>query len=462
VSSQDLAEVAERITDLLERDKVEEAKSLLSTLPQHEIVAVLLRLKSDLRIKLLGVMDLEKIKDELAKLPPEVISEVVSVKGLDDIVRVLVKLPVDEVADFISRAPSKSRGEILKLLPRDFATLVASLVKFPAESVGGVMTTMVPVFHADMTVGEALEAYIQKSKLGLYESHYYIYIVDEKGLLLGYADIKTLLLKPRNSKMSEIAIPVKVTIHPFADREEAAKLAIQYDLLEVPVVDLDGRFMGIVTLDDLLDVISTEYAEDLLRYAGIYEAIKGSYIVEKPLRLALRRVPVIIYLYLMNTITGSIVATFEDIIKGMAILVAFMPMLADNSGNIGSQSSAIVIRSLVTGEISLNKRDILMVLAKEFLTVLFMLAVLLPVGFVVSFSVTYLALREAVVALRVALAVSLALATSCYISDTVGSLLPLLLAKLRVDPAAASAPLITTIADIATVTVYFTIATLLL
>jgi magnesium transporter len=454
-------EIVERVAELLDQDKVSEALSLLDTLPQHEIVSVILRLKDEHRIKILSAMSPDRIGDELAKLPAEIISEIVAVKGLDDIARVLVKLPVDEVADFISKAPSRARVEILRLLPREYAQLVASLMKFPAESVGGVMTTMVPVFQGDMTVGEVLDAYIQKSKQGVYESHYFIYIVDEKGILQGYTDVKTLLIKPREVKVSKCTQPVKVTIHPFADREVAAKLAIQYDLLEVPVVDLDGRFMGIVTLDDLLDVISSEYTEDLLKYAGIAEAIRGSYVVESPLKLALKRAPVLVYLYLMNAITGSIVATFENIIQRLAILAAFMPMLADNSGNIGAQSSAIIIRGLVTGEIKLSKRDIAMILVKEFLTSTLMLTILAPVSFAIGFTITFIALQDIVISIRVALTVSLALITSCYVADIVGSAFPILLVKLHVDPAMASAPVITTIADITTVTVYFTIATLL-
>jgi magnesium transporter len=454
-------EIVERVAELLDQDKVSEALSLLDTLPQHEIVSVILRLKDEHRIKILSAMSPDRIGDELAKLPAEIISEIVAVKGLDDIARVLVKLPVDEVADFISKAPSRARVEILRLLPRDYAQLVASLMKFPAESVGGVMTTMVPVFQGDMTVGEVLDAYIQKSKQGVYESHYFIYIVDEKGILQGYTDVKTLLIKPREVKVSKCTQPVKVTIHPFADREVAAKLAIQYDLLEVPVVDLDGRFMGIVTLDDLLDVISSEYTEDLLKYAGIAEAIRGSYVVESPLKLALKRAPVLVYLYLMNAITGGIVATFENIIQRLAILAAFMPMLADNSGNIGAQSSAIIIRGLVTGEIKLSKRDIAMILVKEFLTSTLMLTILAPVSFAIGFTITFIALQDIVISIRVALTVSLALITSCYVADIVGSAFPILLVKLHVDPAMASAPVITTIADITTVTVYFTIATLL-
>jgi magnesium transporter len=137
-------------------------------------------------------------------------------------------------------------------------------------------------------------------------------------------------------------------------------------------------------------------------------------------------------------------------------------MLADNSGNIGSQSSAIILRALVTGELKLNKRDILTILVKEFLTTTLMVAILAPIAFTLGFTITYIALREIALALKVAIVVSAALTTSCYVADVVGAFLPVILAKLRVDPATASAPIITTIADISTVLVYFTVATILL
>ncbi|MCI4436832.1 MAG: magnesium transporter, partial [Ignisphaera sp.] len=305
------------------------------------------------------------------------------------------------------------------------------------------MTTMVPVFPGDITVGEAINQYFEKTRTGAYEPHNYIYVVDSSGKLIGYVELRTLLLKPRNTKLAEIAHPVKAVVNANADREEAARIAVKYDLIEVPVVDDQGRFLGIVTLDDLLDVITSEYQEDLLKYAGIAEAIKGSYVTEKPWRLAIRRIPAIIALYLMDTITGGIVASFTNIIERVAVLAAFMPILADNSGNIGSQSSAIIIRGLVTGELRISRRDTLLILRKEFATTMLMLSILAPVGFAIGLLIPFITTLNLGYSLKIATTVTLALIASCYVADLVGAFLPLLLAKLRIDPATASAPLIT-------------------
>lgn len=450
--------ICEEIIEMLSAGRVEEAANELNKLKPHEIVDVLLRLGSEDRRKLLVYIDLTTIADELAKLPPEIVADIASVKGTDDIVRVVERLPVDEAADFLSRTPHRIRLEVLRSLPRDHAKTIAALMKFPPESVGGVMTTMVPVFHEDSTVGEALDTYIQKAKLGLYESSHYFYVVNSDGKLVGYVDLKTLLTRPRDMKLARCVTPVAVHVTPFDDRETAAKIAIKYDLLEVPVVDFDERFIGIVTLDDLLDVLVSEYSEDLLKYAGFAEVVKGSYMTESPLKLAVKRAPVLIYLYLINTFTGSVVAAFEHVIERAALLAAFMPMLADNSGNVGSQASALILRGLVTGEIKLSGRDLAMILRKEFITSTLMLTILLPVAFAIGFFIPYIATGALPYSIKIAMVVSTALAVSIYVSDIVGSFLPVILAKLGVDPATASAPVITSIADIATVTVYFIVA----
>ncbi|MCC6046396.1 MAG: magnesium transporter [Ignisphaera sp.] len=457
----EVLELVEQISELVEAGRAEDACKLFDRLTPQDVVEVLLRLSNSVRRKVLAVLDLSRVAEALASLPIEVVHDIAYVKGVDDITKAVSKLPVDEAADFLFKLPPRTRSEVLRLLPKDFSKTVVELMKYPPESVGGIMTTMVPVFPGDMTVGEVISAYVEKVRVAAYEPHHYIYAVNGRGVLVGYIDLRTLFTKPRTAKLSDCVQPVKFVVRADADREEAAKIAVRYDLLEVPVVDAENRFLGIVTLDDLLDVISSEYQEDLLKYAGIAEAIRGSYITEKPLKLALKRAPVLVYLYLMNSITGSIVAAFTSVIEKIALLAAFMPMLADNSGNIGAQSSAMIIRGLVTGEIRISRRDLLFVLKKEFITSTLLLLVLLPISFAIGFTIPFIATGSPLYSLKIATTVAIALAVSSYVADVVGALLPIALAKLRMDPAVASAPVITTIGDIATVTTYFIIASLL-
>lgn len=456
--------VVEVIEESLAAGNVEEAVKLFTSLDPPNAFEVLLRLGSDERKRILAsasVENLGSLLEVLAKLPDEIVYELASVKGVDDIAKMLLKLPIDEVVDILPKLPPRVRVDVLRVLPQELASEILRVIKYHPESVGGIMTTQVPVFEDHLTVGEVLETYIRKVRQGLYDTHNYIYAVDKEGRLVGYVDTKVLLTKHREVKLADCVERVRVYVEPTKDREEAARLAIAYDLVEVPVVDTAGRFLGVVTLDDLLDVVVSEFTEDLLKYGGFIETVRGSYIAQSPLKLALKRAPMLIYLYLVNTITGGIVASFEDVISRAAVLAAFMPMLADNSGNVGSQASALILRSIVTGEIKLSRRDVVKVLAKEFATTTLMLTILAPIAFTVGFTIPYLATWSIGYALRIALVVAVALSVSCYVADTVGALLPILLAKLKVDPAVASAPMVTSMGDIVTVLTYFLIATAL-
>ncbi|MEM1682747.1 MAG: magnesium transporter [Ignisphaera sp.] len=456
-----IGEIIDTISRFIKEGKLDEAAKLFNSLDPPKAMDIVLRLDSDERMKLFTATELDNLIEVLARLPDEIVYEIASVKGIDDIAKILSKLPVDEIADVLFKLPSKMRTELLKVLPSGLSSEVAKVMKFPPESVGGIMTTQVPVFEEYMTVGEAIDLYINKMKLGLYDKHNHIYVVDRDKKLVGYIDVKMLLTRPRDIKLSKCVEKVQIHIDPFSDREEAARIAIAYDLVEVPVVDLDGRFLGIVSLDDLLDVMVSEYSEDLLKYGGFIETIRGSYIALHPFRLAIRRIPMLIYLYLINMVTGGIVATFENVIQKVAVLAAFMPMLADNSGNIGSQATALILRGLVTGEIRLSKNDIAKVVLKEFVTTTFMLMFLAPLAFTIGFTIPYINTMNLMYSLRIASIVSIALAVSCYVADIIGALLPIILAKMKIDPATASAPVVTSIGDIATVSTYFLIATAL-
>jgi magnesium transporter len=457
-----IEDVVNAIVDRIERDDIAGAVKLFESLSPPEALDVVVRLDSDSRRKLILASSLSNLVEVMARLPDEVIFEIASIKGVDDLAKIFSRLHVDDAADVLVKIPPKVRAEVLKVLPHELSAEIAKVMKYSPESVGGIMTTQVPVFEEDLTVGEAVSTYINKVKLGLYDKHNYVYVVNKERKLVGRIDVRTLLTKPRELKLRDCAEKVNVYVNPLKDREEAARLTISYDLVEVPVVDPDGVFLGIVSLDDLLDVVVSEHTEDLLKYGGFLDVIRGSYITTSPLKLAVRRIPMIVYLYLINLITGGIVASFEGVIQKVAILAAFMPILADNSGNIGSQASALILRSLVTGEVRLSRSDIAKVILKEFSTTTIMLLLLAPLAFCIGLAIPFATLKDTYLALRVATTVTLALITSCYVADIVGALLPIVLAKLRVDPAAASAPLVTSIGDILTVLTYFTVATLML
>ncbi|MCS7100008.1 MAG: magnesium transporter [Sulfolobales archaeon] len=451
-----------KIRELIESGRIEEAGELFDSLDPPYAHAVVIRLNSDERYKLFTKTTLASLAEVLAKLPDEIVYEIVIVKGLDEVSKIITTLPLDEAADVLGKLPPRYRNKVVEVMSRETAEEVSKILKYHPESVGGVMTPQVPVFNWNMKVGDAISTYVSRDRLGLYDRHHYIYVVDDDYKLVGWIDVKSFLTKPKDSALKVYAQKPPVVVEATKDREHAAKLAVDYDLLEVPVVDQAGKFLGAVTLDDVLDVLVTEYSEDLLKFGGFIEAVRGGYMTLSPLKLALKRVPMILYLYLMNSITGSIVASFTSTIERLAILAAFLPMLADNSGNIGAQSSTLILRGMALGEIRLSKTDVFRVLLKELLVSSLMILIMGPVAFAIAFGVVWFATASLGVSLRVALIVVAALITSCYVSDVVGSFLPILLARLGVDPAVASAPLITTVGDIVTAFTYFWIATGLL
>lgn len=455
-------EVASYIAELLDNGRYDEAMQVFESLDPYAEVNVLIHLDTDHRGELLSRISLNSIANILSKLPDEVFYQLTLVRGLDDLSKALTRLPYDEVADVMLKLTPRQRSQLLSILPKDSAYEIEKLLKYPPESVGGVMTTQVPIFGSDVSVAEARDMYVARDRAGLYDKHHYIYVVDKGGKLCGWVDVKTFLTKPPNLKLGECVQKPPATVNVNMDREVAARIAVRYDMLEVPVVDDEGRFLGVVTLDDVLDITIGELTEDLLKYGGYFEVLKGSYITAPPLKQALRRLPMLAYLYLMDAITGSIIASFESIIGRYALLAAFLPMLADNSGNVGAQASSIMLRALVLGELRPSYRDVIRVLVKEFVITSLMLSALLPLAFALGFTICFLAGSDYLGSLRIASVVSIALVISCYVADIVGALLPIALAKVRVDPAVASAPVITTIGDIVTTTSYFLVATYLL
>ena len=455
------SEILEKIEELVEEGDVASLKDFLASLDPYMIKEILERAGPELRTKMIPHIPLHNMSSVISKLSEDLLSEITSLKGLDELLELISKMPVDEAVDLVQKLPPKTGSKVLSLLPPQKAKEISELLKYPPESIGGIMTTRIPIFKSSLIVEEVIKEYLAKESSGAYDKHNYVYVVDSEGKLIGWVEVKSLLTKPRNKQLKDVVGKVPVTVDPFSDREVAAKLAVTYDLSELPVIDKDGKLLGIVTLDDVLDVAVAEFSEDLVKFGGFTDVIKSSYVSADIRSIIVRRVPPILFLYLMNAITGSIVASFVGIIERVAVLAAFLPMLADNSGNIGSQASTFIIRSLALGEI--KPKDFLRVLHKEVLTSLCMASILLPVAFLIAFTITYFSYSGNLpYATQVGLIVSVALLVSMLLTDAIGSLLPLLLAKLRVDPAGVSAPIITTIGDIVTATTYFTTAMYLL
>ncbi|MEM4588224.1 MAG: magnesium transporter [Nanopusillaceae archaeon] len=452
----------ENILKEIKEERINEAIKIFDSLSPQDAIEVLLRLDRNYRNKIYAFSNLSNVFKALDHLPEEILNEIIIYKGIDSFLNYLETYSLDKISEILFKLSPTKRKEIIELMPKDIKEELRNILKYPEESAGSIMTTLVPVFNHEKTVGEVLEIYIKKLENGEYDEYNKIFIVDNNFKLVGYIDFTELITKDKNKKIKEFVEPVKVYVEPYLDREEVVRIAIRYNLSEIPVVDSDKKFLGVISIKNLLNVMVKEHSEDLLKYGGFLETIKGKYVSSNQLNIAIKRIPMLIYLYLINLITGGITVFFENIISKIAVLAAFMPLLADNSGNIGSQSSALILRSLITGELKASKRDIIYVIIKEFTITSIMLVFLTPIAFSIGLLIPMLAKLSLEFSLKIAIVVTIALSISCYVSDIFGSLLPILLAKLKIDPAVASAPIVTSIGDIIAVSIYFIIASILL
>jgi len=447
-----IEEIVENIEELIDEHRMDDLRKYVLGLKPYDLVDVLERLDSNYRRKLIGIIPGNYYVEILPRLSEDLLYEVVMIKGVSKVARAIAEMQPDVIADILEKLPVRIRRQVIALLPPWKVEEVAEILKYPPESAGGVMTTRIPVFSANETVGRALEKYLVKYQLGLYDRLEYVYVVESNGKLIGWIDLKKLMASSKDKLLKDIVQPIPAKVHVLADREEAARLVIKYDLTEIPVIDEDGRLLGVITVDDIIDVIVAESTEDLLKFGGLWETVKGSYVTARPVELAKRRATWLIILYILESITVSVISSFESLISSLVALSFFIPLLTDTGGNAGSQTATLVIRSLATGEA--KPYDFLRIISKE-LTSSFLLALIVaPVGLAIAFIVSH--------NIVVAIIVSMALPFIVIIASLVGVLLPFMAILIKSDPAIVSAPLITTVSDVLGLTVYFTIANLLL
>ncbi|MBW1840219.1 MAG: magnesium transporter [Deltaproteobacteria bacterium] len=367
---------------------------------------------------------------------------------LEHIVEVLEHMPADDVADLIGRLPEEKSKAILEKMEKEGSEEVEGLLRYGDDTAGGIMVPDFIALREDITAKEAIES-LQKEHLDV-EMPFYLYAVDEYGNLVGVSSLRQLVVVPPNTLLKDFMSTDVFSVETSMDQEEVAKIVARYDILAVPVVDETNKLVGIVTVDDVIDIIREEATEDILKMAGV----SGEEFVETQsvLRSTRIRLPWLFASCIGGIIAFYIIGHFEESLQKYAYLAAFIPVIMGMGGNIGTQSSTIVVRGLATGR--LNMRDLWSVVLKE-LSVGLILGLIygIIVGTVAQFSYSMGML---------ALAVGFAVISSMSIAAFVGSLVPMAFARVNIDPAVATGPVVTTSIDIISVYLYFSIATSLL
>lgn len=363
----------------------------------------------------------------------------------DETRELISDLSPDDRTHLLQELPGRATQRLLNLLDPDDLRETRQLLGYPAESVGRIMTPDYVAVRPDWAIRQALDHLRDIAPSS--ETIHVIYVVDRNWHLLDELDIRRFLLASPGATVASVMDHTFISLNASDDREQAVRMMERHDLSVLPVVDPDGVLVGIVTFDDVMDVASAEVTEDFHRTAGV-EPVAGSYREAKPWMLYRKRVVWLLLLVFMNIFSGAAIASFEDTIAAAVALVFFLPLLIDSAGNAGSQSATLMIRAIAVGDVRLG--DWGRLLGKE-------LGIAAGLGLTMAFAVSWLGVWRG--GQDVAIVVALTMMLVVIVGSMIGTLLPFVLSRLKLDPAAASAPLVTSIADISGVLIYFSIAT---
>lgn len=358
------------------------------------------------------------------------------------------EMAADDRADLYSELPSDVRDEILKSIDAEESRDIRQLLAYSEETAGALMTTEYVSLPAGATVSQAIEL-VRRDAANM-ETIYQAYAIDSHGTLLGAVSLRDLVTSPAESTVDSIMNPNLVTIEGDEDQEEAARLIGKYDLLALPVVDHTHRMLGIITVDDVLDVVEEEATEDVQRM-GAVEPLESPYLDTPVFDLIRARAPWLLALFIAGLATESVLQYYSTAgIAGAAMLMWFVPLIISSGGNSGSQSATLIIRAMALGRI--EARDGVRILRRE-------VVVALSLGLMVAcIGIARLMLTSDTRTLNFAAAISVSIVVVVFVGSMLGSIVPLILRRIGVDPAVSSTPFIASISDITGLLVYFEIS----
>ena len=434
------------IVELIERGKFFDARNeiikmnvvdiaqLLEQLDEDNALMVFRLLPKDIAAEVFSYMSYEEQQFIIESITDREIKFIIDELFLDDTIGLIEEMPANVVKKILKNANENTRKHINLLL------------KYPENSAGSIMTIEFVDLKKEMTVKEALER-IRKTGVDK-ETIDVCYVIDNNRKLEGIVPLRKLILSDENIKVSDIMDSNVISVNTHVDQEKIAALFKKYDLVAMPVVDNENRLVGIITIDDIVDVIEKENTEDFHKMAAIVP-YEDEYLKTGVLRLAKNRILWLLILMISAMFTGRIILKYEALLQSCIALTAFIPMLMDTGGNAGSQAATLIIRGLALGEIQIN--DTLKIVWKEFRVAIIVGLVLSAVNFL---RIYFLENADALVALTV----SLSLFITVIMAKVIGCMLPIVAKRLKIDPAIMASPLITTIVDAMSLSAYFSIA----
>lgn len=440
----------ENAINLLRTRQYAKLKELLEGLNPADIATLFEDLKANEIILLFRLLPKDLAAETFVEMEPEHQQALIDDFNDSELKEVVDELYIDDAVDLIEEMPANVVKRILRSADPATRRTINTLLKYPDDSAGSIMTTEFVQLKKHMTVNDAIKR-IRRTGVDK-ETIYTCYVTEDNGKLIGLVSVKTLLLADENDIIGDIMETNVIYVNTLDDQEDVANDFDKYHFMALPVVDDERRLVGIVTFDDAIDVLQDEATEDIEKMAAIVPTDKP-YMRTGVFETFKKRIPWLLLLMVSATFTGIIITNYENKLASVMVLTAFIPMLMDTAGNSGSQSSVTVIRSLSLNEIEFS--DIFKIIWKE-------MRVAVLCGLVLAAASCAKVMLIDRVSFAVALVVSVTLLITVFIAKLVGCTLPLAAKKIGFDPAVMASPFITTIVDALSLLVYFKVATIIL
>ena len=391
----------------------------------------------------------EHTAEFLSELDDSLVKELLSKEPLNRVAEIIQNAPTNDQSGILNALEEETANSIIELLKKEEQEEIAEIMGYPEDSAGSLMNTEVFTLHESITAGDAIKTLQDQEDA---EMVFYLYITDDDDRLVGVISLRVLTTTPSNTTLKDIMIKNVHSIRPETDQEEVARIVAQYNFLAVPVIDSDSHLLGIVTVDDVVDVIREEATEDFLQMAGAGK--DREILLKSSWESAKIRLPWLFASWIGGVVAASLIGVFEHMLENIIALAAFIPVILGMGGNIATQSSTIIVRGMATGRVNIGGE--IKLILKE-IQVGMLLGVLYGILLGVFAHLVFTKAPD-----NLGLVVGLSICVSMVVAATVGTIIPLILRKLDIDPAIATGPFVTTSIDILGVLFYFLIAGLFL
>lgn len=432
---------------LLAQREFKAVRSILDVMNEVDIASLLSTLSDKELALAFRLIPKDKAAEVFSNMDTSMQTYLVTMFTEKELKELLDDLYMDDTVDMLEELPANLVKRILATVSASDRSMINQLLNYPEDSAGSIMTTEYVDLREEMTVGQAM-AHIKKT--GIHKETIYTCYITERRKLVGIVSAKDLMTTDDDVPIKDLMETEIISVYTHADQEQVAQLFTKYDLLALPVIDQDGRMVGIVTFDDAMDVMVDEATEDITKMAAINPSEK-TYFETSVLQHAKNRIPWLLILMFTSIITGTIITRYENAFAAIPLLVSFIPMLMDTGGNCGSQSATLIIRGIALDEIRFT--DLFKVMFKEF-RISLIVGAFLAVANGIRIFIQYHNPGLAVV-------IACSLMGTVIMAKLVGCILPLIAKKVNLDPAIMASPLITTLVDTFSILIYFNIATVL-